>query len=142
MKLHSRIVRCRRTAGMTIVEVLIALFILSAITSAVVSLIVTGDRIAGRRTGVSYATTIAKNEAERIRSSESASVLPGDTVYSDTVNGIEFEVSRTLIGGNVPPPRDSVILYQEYAVSVKRKLGSGLGFTFRMLQGYNGIATR
>ncbi|HMD68745.1 MAG TPA: hypothetical protein VKF42_07670, partial [Chitinivibrionales bacterium] len=69
--------------GTTILEALIALLILSAITMSIVSLIVTGDRIAGRRTGVSHATTLARNEAERLRAEESAVVLQGDTTYYD-----------------------------------------------------------
>jgi type II secretory pathway pseudopilin PulG len=127
--------------GTTILEALIALLILSAITMSIVSLIVTGDRIAGRRTGVSHATTLARNEAERLRAEESAVVLQGDTTYYDTVNGIVFEVLRTRIGDKLPPP-DSVVRYQEYAISVKRMPPPGPAVSFRMLVGYNGTPVK
>jgi type II secretory pathway pseudopilin PulG len=130
-----------KRSGMTILEVLIALFILSAVTTAVIGVIVTGDKISGRRSGVSYATTIAKNEAERLRAGQSALTLPGDTAYSDTVNGIVFGVSRSRIGESILAP-DSVVPYQEYAISVSRIPAPGPVVTLRVLQGYNGATAR
>ena len=127
--------------GMTMLEALIALFILGAVIASVVGIIVTGDRIGGRRAGVSHATTIAKNEAERLRAGESGAVVPGDTAYFDTVNGIVFEVSRTRIGDRLPPP-DSIIPYLEYAISVKRLPQPGPAVAFRTLVGYNGTPVR
>jgi type II secretory pathway pseudopilin PulG len=126
---------------MTLLEVLIALFILGVTTSAIVGVIVSGDRIAGRRTSLSYATTIAKNEVERIRSAQTALVLLADTQYSDTVNGIEFEVSRI----NIPNDSllaDTVSLCREYTVSVTRQPGPEVSVTFRLLQEFNGSVIR
>lgn len=129
------------SGGMTLLEVLIALFILGVTTSAIVGVIVSGDRIAGRRTSLSYATTIAKNEVERIRSAQTALVLLADTQYSDTVNGIEFEVSRI----NIPNDSllaDTVSLCREYTVSVTRQPGPEVSVTFRLLQEFNGSVIR
>jgi hypothetical protein len=122
--------------GMTIIEAIIALCILSFTTSAVIGLVVTGDKIAGRRTGVSYAAIIAANEAERLKNFQTSLVLPGDTAYSETVNGLTYEVTRTRIRRDLLPA-DSVVLYQEFAVSVKRAPGPGPSVTLRLLQGYN-----
>lgn len=127
--------------GMTLLEVLIGMFILGVTTLSIVGVVVTGDRIAGRRTGLSYASTLAKNEVEKLRSAQSALVIPGDTLYSETVNGIDFEVARQ----NVPNDsllKDTFNICREYTVSVKRKPGTGLLVTFHFLQGYNGAITR
>jgi hypothetical protein len=122
--------------GMTILEAIIALCILGFTTAAVFSLVVTGDRIAGRRTGVSYASIIAANEAERLKNFQTSPVLPNDTAYSDTVNGLTYEVTRTRIHRDLLPA-DTVVLYQEFAVSVKRTIpGPGPLVTLRLLQGY------
>jgi hypothetical protein len=131
---------CKKHCGMTILEVLIALFILSAVTTAVIGVIVTGDKISGRRSGISYASTIAKNEAERLRAGQSAIAIPGDTAYSDTVNGIVFAVSRVRIGASILAP-DSVLPYQEYSIFVQR-IPPGPAVTLRVLQGYNGTTTQ
>jgi prepilin-type N-terminal cleavage/methylation domain-containing protein len=126
--------------GMTILEVLVALLILGFTTTAVVHLVVTGDRIAGRRSAVSYATVLAKNEAENLRTFERSPLLPNDTAYSDTVNGIEFDVVRTRVKAGLTAP-DSVLYYQEFMLTVKRKTGIPLALSFRLLQGFYDVAT-
>jgi hypothetical protein len=126
---------------MTILEALIALCILGFTTSAVIGLVVTGDRIAGRRTVVSYAAIIAANEAERLKNFQTSLVLPNDTAYSDTVNGLTYEVTRTRIRGDSLLP-DSIVLYQEFAVSVKRAPEPGPAVTLRLLQGYSNDKTQ
>jgi type II secretory pathway pseudopilin PulG len=130
-------------SGMTILEALIAILILGFTTSAVVSLVVTGDSIAGRRSGLSYATIIAKNEAERLRNCDASLAFPGDTTYSDTINGAEYDVTRSCV------PRDSSILLtdslvinKEYSITVKRRLGRNLVLTFHVLQGFYGDQSR
>jgi hypothetical protein len=128
-------------SGLTILEALIALCILGFTMAAVVGLVVTGDKIAGRRTGVSYAVIIAANEAERLKNFQTSPVLPNDTVYSDTVNGITYDVTRTRIHRD-SLPADSVIWYQEFAVSVKRTPGPGPAVTLRLLQGYSNDKTQ
>jgi Tfp pilus assembly protein PilV len=140
---QARLYRLGRQSGTTILEALVAILILGLTTSAVVGLVVTGDKMAGRRSGLSYATLIGKNEAEKLRTYETAFVLPGDTEYSAVVNGIEFSVSRTRIYDSLARAqralgRDSVITYGEYAISVKRKYGAPTAVSFRLLQGFYG----
>jgi Tfp pilus assembly protein PilV len=126
---------------MTVLETLVAVLILGLTTTAVVSLLAVGDRIAGRRSGLSQATLLAKNEAERLRIYETSRLLPGDTLYSAIVNGIGYDVSRMRVHGD-SLPRDSVIMYGEYEVSVKRKTGMALAVSFRLLQGFYGEPMR
>jgi Tfp pilus assembly protein PilV len=123
-------------SGMTILEAMIALFILGFTMTAVIGLVVTGDKIAGRRTGVSYATLIAANEAERLKNFQTSPVLPNDTAYSDTVNGLTYAVTRMRIRRD-PLPADTIVLYQEFTVSVHRTPGPGPSVTLRLLQGYS-----
>jgi hypothetical protein len=148
MAMQRKPARLRQQSGTTILEALVASLILGLTTSAVVSLVVTGDKMAGRRTGLSYATLIGKNEVEKLRTYETAAVLPGDTAYSAVVNGIEFAVSRTRIHGDSlqraqrARTRDSAVMYGEYAISVKRTLGLPVAVSFRCLQGFYGDQSR
>jgi hypothetical protein len=124
---------------MTIIETLMAMLILACTTTAVLSLIVTGDRIAGRRSGLSYATMIAKNTAEQLRGYEKSAILPADTAYSDTVNGVVFRVSRArVLPGPISP--DSIVPYGEYTITVERTgfPTAPLSLSFRVLQGFYG----
>lgn len=128
---------------MTVIETLVAMLILGLTTTAVVSLVVTGDGIAGRRSGLSYATIIAKNEAEKLRTYETSPVLPGDTAYSSFINGIGFDVSRVRVpGDSISLKSDSVVMYGEYTISVKRKSGPPTAVSFRLLQGFYGEQTQ
>jgi type II secretory pathway pseudopilin PulG len=126
---------------MTILESLIAMLILGITTTAVTNLIVTGDRIAGRRNAVSCATIIAKNEAERLRAYEKSLVLPKDTSYTEILNSIEFDVTRTWIKNDTVLV-NSAVMHREYAITVTRKINRSVSLTFRMLQGYYGETTR
>jgi hypothetical protein len=126
---------------MTVLETLIAVIILGLTTTAVVSLLAVGDRMAGRRSGLSQATLLAKNEAEKLRIFERSHLLPGDTLYSAIVNGIGYDVSRTQVRPD-SLPRDSALMYREYEVSVTRKSGPALALSFRLLQGFYGEQMR
>lgn len=126
---------------MTILESLIAILILGITTTAITSLIVTGDMIAGRRTTVYAATTLAKSEIERLRAYEKALVLPKDTIYDEIVNGIEYEVKRTWVPNDTISMNSSV-LHREYSISVGRKINQSVSVNFRTLQGYYGEPTQ
>ncbi len=127
--------------GMTILEALIAILILGITTTAITSLIVTGDRIAGRRTTIYTATTLAKSEIERLRAYEKSLVLPKDTLYDEVVNGVEYEVKRNWIP-NDTISMNSTVLHREYSVSVTRKINQSVSVSFRTLQGYYGEPTQ
>ena len=129
----------RGQAGTTILETLVAILILGLTTSAVVSCVVTGDRIAGRRTALSYATSLARSEAEKLRSYETSMTLPNDTAYSSIINGMEFDVSRTRIRVRQDTViTDSAASYGEYSISVQRKNVPLQTVSVRLLQGYYG----
>jgi hypothetical protein len=124
---------------MTVLETLVAVLILGLTTGAIVSCVVTGDRIAGRRTGLSLATLLAKSEVEKLHSYETALTLPNDTSFSSNVNGIEFDVSRTRIRVRSDTVvTDSTVYFGEYAISVKRKNNPAQAVSVRLLQGYYG----
>jgi hypothetical protein len=122
-------------SGFTVLEVLAALFILGCTLTAVMQLMVTGDRINARRLGISNATIAASNQVETIRQQEESMALLEDTTYETSLNGIDFEVKRTRISPLNPIRPDTVINYLEFAVMVKRKNQDIPLVNFRLLQG-------
>ena len=125
-------------SGFTVLEVLAALFILGCTLTAVMQLMVTGDRINGRRLGISYASMLASNQVETIRQQEESATLMGDTTYETSMNGIAFEVQRIRISPPETIRPDTVINYSEFSVAVKRKNQDVTLVNFRLLQGIHG----
>jgi hypothetical protein len=129
-------------SGFTVLEVLASLFILGCTVTAVMQLMLTGDRINVRRLGISYATMLASNQVETIRLQEEAAALMGDTTYETSMNGIAFEVRRSRISPPETIRPDTVINYLEFSVAVKRKPQDITLVNFRLLQGLHGTYNR
>jgi len=121
--------------GFTVLEVLVALFIFSLTLTAVMQLMLTGDRINARRVGISSATMLASNQIETIRLQEESSTIMGDSTYEAPLNGIVFEVRRVRKNLSETPRPDTVINYLEFSVMVTRKGDDKPLVNFRLLQG-------
>lgn len=128
-------------SGMTILEVLVAMLIVGIVITTMVNLIATGDRMAGRRHSLAGATLVAKNEAERLRAYEKSLVLPKDTAYTETYNGMDYDISRTWIKNDTLLVT-SPVLHREYRITVAAKNNRSVSLTFRVLQGYYGDVSR
>jgi prepilin-type N-terminal cleavage/methylation domain-containing protein len=87
----------RYTAGFTVLEVIVAIFIFGVITAALVKALGTADRIRGRAATVMRSVVIAQNEAEQIRNAAAFHDVPSDCTYTTTVNNQEFQVDRAII---------------------------------------------
>jgi Tfp pilus assembly protein PilV len=124
--------------GFTVLEVLVAVFVLSCTVTAVLQLMLTGDRINARRQGISYATILASNQAETIRRQEESATLLGDTTYETNMNGLGFEVRRTRISPPETARPDTVIYLLEFSIAVTRKNEDNPLVHFRLLQGLHG----
>ncbi len=125
--------------GFTILEVIVALFIFGCTLTAVMNLMVTGDKINGRRLVLSSATMVASNQIESIRKQEESLTIMGDTTYEETINGIVFEVRRTHIVPENDKLTDPSLPYNEYSVTVTRKNTDVPALSVRLLQGMQPI---
>jgi prepilin-type N-terminal cleavage/methylation domain-containing protein len=125
----------RNQKGFTILEVMLTLFILTCTVTAVLQLMATGDRINGRRLGLSFATMLAGNQVETIRDQVKSVTLLGDTSYEASINGIGFDVRRVRVSPSEPIRPDTVINFLEFAVEVKRKNTDVALVRLRLLQG-------
>ncbi len=80
--------------GFSIVELMVAIFILSTVTFALFHGLHTADRIRGRADINKTASTLAFSEAERIRNAAYHGELIEDSTYTRTVRGVTFTISR------------------------------------------------
>lgn len=125
----------RDESGMTIIEVLTAIFILSLTVTAVMRLISAADVLRARAVHLTQASLLAHNEAEHITQTARYYQDFTDTSYVETVNGVDYEIERVVI------PFDGYPVQQEFA-SREIEIHVGLAaredtlVSFRFLQGY------
>ncbi len=130
--------KAHAASGFTVLEVLIAMFIFGCTLTAVMHLMLTGDRINARRMGISSASMLASNQVETIRRQEESATLMGDSTYEAAMNGIVFEVRRVRISPAALPRLDTAVNYLEFSVAVTRKGDTIPLVNCRLLQGLHG----
>jgi len=124
--------------GLTVLETLIAAVILGLVITGVISLLASGDRLWGRRNAVSQALIVAQNDVERIRAAAMRDEKAGDTVCDEEINGIQYELRRTVTGQASDPlaAEQSNPELREISISVRRKDAGAELVKFILVQGY------
>jgi prepilin-type N-terminal cleavage/methylation domain-containing protein len=87
----------RSDSGLTLVEVLVAVFILGLSSSVVMRLVRDADVFRGRSYQVATAARLAENEAERVRQIARMRYVLEDSLYNETVDRLELEVRRSVL---------------------------------------------
>lgn len=124
--------------GMTLVEVVTAIFILSVSVTFLFRFIGSGDMLRGRGYRVSVATRVAQNETERLRVIAARREPIQDTSYVDHSDGLELEVVRSVVRENDFQLRAIDSLGTETVhVAVVADDGRDTLVTFRFAQGYD-----
>lgn len=127
--------------GFTVLEVLVAVFIFSCVTAALLKATGSVDRIRSRSSIVLNARLLAENEFGRISNIASKQEAINDSNYTATVNGKEFEVQRHILvpeqflWGSVSQDRSTSLL--EIELVIKAKSSPQKPVRFRMIQGYS-----
>lgn len=122
-------------AGMTVLEVVIALTVLALALTGIMSGVVNGDKARGKRLRVSYATMLAESEIERIRAAASVADSMADTTYAATVEHLSFEVQRTIVPNTETLSLNGPVL-QEIDIAVRRTDDPTPAVRLRMVQGF------
>ncbi|NLP01806.1 MAG: type II secretion system protein [Fibrobacter sp.] len=129
--------RIEQQGGFTVLEVIVAIFILSCISAALMKALFSADRIHGRATVVMNSTTLAENEIERIRTKAAFFEAVQDCTYIATVGKRQYQVERRVI------PQDDISIVEsnpammEIEVSVSDNSNPENPLRFRFLQGYH-----
>jgi hypothetical protein len=126
----------RGRRGLTILEVMLAAFILSVVSLFFFQMLVAGDKVRGRGRLLQTVATLAANEAEHIKSAIGSGGTLDDSLYSIEVDKRLFIVERTVIerdDDNLPAYLANT---QELEISVHpAELDTAL-VRFRVIQGY------
>ena len=131
-----------RCAGMTVVEVTVAMLILGLSSATILRFVAAVDRVRGRAVQVAAATRAAQNEAEQVRRTAAMLLPVNDTVYTDQNEGLEVEVRRTVIRHDedeMPAALSGVadtLGTTTVQIEVLTALQDSALVRFRMLQGY------
>jgi Tfp pilus assembly protein PilV len=120
----------------SIVEIIIAVFILLTVLTGILSLITAGDRMRAHGIRKSYAATLAFNEIERIRKQASYYETISDTTYEERVNGSDYRVTRTPVTPSENILTDMTVSTREIIITVAHVPDTSSLVVFRLLQGY------
>jgi Tfp pilus assembly protein PilV len=121
--------------GFSIVEVMVACFILAVVAIGITQIVGSAEGIRGRARALSSAEILASSEVERIRSAAQRHRPVTDSTYEEAVNGLSFTVCRTRL--NRPSSSfEADTVTQEIAISVTRRPDNKPMVSLRLLQGY------
>lgn len=88
-------------AGLTLIEVLIAVILFSVIMLFGMSFFTFSSTSFGHSQNTTFAISLANDEMERLKTATWAGISSGVTDTTDTQTGIKYTVTRTVV--NLPP---------------------------------------
>lgn len=123
-------------AGMTIIEVMVAVVVLTTTTMFISQFLVSGDRIYGRSAHIERATRLARNEAELLKANAPIRSELEDSIYEVTVGERMYAVERKIIENESHDSLFQGFPVQEIEIRVKNDLYDEQAIVeFRFLQG-------
>ncbi len=125
-------------SGYTVLESIVALFIFSCVTAAILNALGTADKIRSRASVVMNVSRIAENQFEIIRQQASFSEAIEDCTWVASSSGREYQIERRILlpdsvkYGNAEEP--SLL---EIELNITATKDKNTRYTFRSLQGYS-----
>jgi prepilin-type N-terminal cleavage/methylation domain-containing protein len=126
----------QRCSGMTLVEVLVAMFILGVSSSMLFQLLTSGGLIRGRGYQVAAATRLAQNEAQIVRRIAASKAWLSDTSYDEVSDALALQVKRTVLRSEDVDPLAGNLVTETVRIEVFPKDREKPLATFMLLQGY------
>ncbi|MBD3419389.1 MAG: hypothetical protein GF398_04650 [Chitinivibrionales bacterium] len=131
--------RIARRSGLSVLEVLVAMAILSGLLVAIAGYLSSGDRFRAMRSRHSYTVIAAQNQIEYMRTNAAYTKYFEDTLYETAINNRIYEVSRTRIlseedaYGLVDEEPETL---HEYEISVRHIDSNAKPLKVRFIQGF------
>jgi Tfp pilus assembly protein PilE len=119
-------------SGITILELMTAIFIFSIASYSILHGLRAGDKIGGRAKISAAAATLASNEAERIRHAALNGIQSPDVSYTETVSGVRYTIYRKAI--TAPGTGFESKTFTEFEIRVEAPRAS---YIFKLIQGYH-----
>jgi hypothetical protein len=122
--------------GGTLIDVLLAMIILTTFGAWLMQSVTTAARLGGRCNRIAAASLLASNESERIKAAGAYGWHVNDSSYTAQIKGTEYRISRSTL------PQD--MLKNKYATGVNQEIEIAVGINgakepivrFRILQGH------
>jgi prepilin-type N-terminal cleavage/methylation domain-containing protein len=124
--------------GLTVLEVMLAVVVLGIVSVAVLTGIVSGDRVASKGARTRRATTLARNHAEmlQVRAQTQDGREVSDTSYEEVVDDKLFLVEHSVVDSAVRTAPGNGLRNYELEVRVIEVDRDDTLTRFRMVQGY------
>ncbi len=127
-------------AGLTLIEVIVAIAVLGFSLPAIMRLVAAADTMRGRSNQIAGATLLVRNEVERLRRIALLQEPLNDTSYTQTRDGLELRVERRVLGDDgfggygYFDPFETELKTTEIYIGVYT--GEERLISYRLLQGY------
>ena len=138
MQLKNHLMKLKKDfAGFTVLEVILAIVILTTISAMLMSFLLSGDKLYSRNLLIVKAAQLAQNEAELLKARSSSFEMIEDKEYEEEVGNRMFMIKRNVL--------DTVMLdsvfsgYPVEAVEIQIMEGADSEkplTSFKLLQGY------
>lgn len=127
-----------KTSGFTVLEVILAVVILTITTTAIMHFILVGDRVYGRSLLIENATQLARNEAELLKAQAPVSETIEDCEYEKLIGDRSFIVIRQVMENDSLDSLGTDYPIRGIELHVKEEISSDEPLvTFKLIQGYN-----
>jgi Tfp pilus assembly protein PilV len=121
--------------GLTILETVVAAFVLSVAVVGIGRVIISADAVRGHARQVGLAALVVLNESERIRNTARLWNPVNDTSYVVVQQSVALEVRRRALRKDVSSPTDSLCTVQ-VQIDVLPQGREAVLLSARLLQGY------
>lgn len=130
--------KIRNKSGLTIVEVTLAILILSCVIYIIMTALVTGNRIFGKGVLIENATLIAYDEVELLKAGVNSTEPFESREYEKEIKGRSFALIRNVLENSVMDSLTNNYPAKEIEIQVKNRIDSEETLlTFKLIQGYN-----
>ena len=125
-------------AGFSVLEVIIAIFILTVTSAILLNFLLSGDKLYGRNLLVVNAAQLAQNEAEALKAQSYSLETIEDNEFEEEIGNRMYVIKRTVLDSAVFDSLFSGYPIKVVEIHVMEGFDSEKSLTsFKMLQGYN-----
>lgn len=126
--------RCRHARGMTVLEVLVSVVILTMASTMFLRILTIGDRVQTRTIHLDRAVVLATGEAERLKAHAAEGIAAGDTAYEVAFGTSVLVVERGPVNDTFFDALEKSVEEREIYIRVRKRESDSALVSFRLLQ--------
>jgi len=135
---HATNSRLGTAKGMTVLEVLVSVVILTVASTVFLRFLLIGDRAMNKNLRIEQAVLCAQNEAERLKAHAGEKTAINDTLYEAAFGKIRYSIQRrTVVADAFEEIESDTAATREIEIIVRRAESDTALLAFRQLQPYD-----